>query len=90
MNLQDNIEYSKKKFPSKVTRTGIFLLSLGIIIIFTAYFTNPVRSAFNNLILLMFLTSIGLGSLFLIAIEYLSGAVWSTPFRRVSEFLAFS
>ncbi|MBU2493002.1 MAG: quinol:cytochrome C oxidoreductase [Bacteroidetes bacterium] len=36
----------------------------------------------------MFLTSIGLGSLFLVAIEYLGGAVWSTPFRRVSEFLA--
>ncbi len=30
----------------------------------------------------------GLGSLFLVAIEYLGGAVWSTPFRRVAEILA--
>ena len=36
----------------------------------------------------MFLVSIGLGSLFLVGIEYLGGAVWSTPFRRITEFLA--
>ena len=38
--------------------------------------------------MLMFLSSIGVGSIFLVAIEYLGGAVWSTPFRRISEFLA--
>ena len=31
--------------------------------------------------------SIGLGSMFLIAIEYLTGAIWSVPMRRVVEFL---
>ncbi|MEZ4821260.1 MAG: hypothetical protein R2942_02185 [Ignavibacteria bacterium] len=36
----------------------------------------------------MFLISIGVGSLALVAMEYLVGATWSTPFRRVSEFLA--
>ncbi|MBS1519288.1 MAG: quinol:cytochrome C oxidoreductase [Bacteroidetes bacterium] len=36
----------------------------------------------------MFLVSIGVGSLALVALEYLVGATWSTPFRRVSEFLA--
>ncbi|MCB9218864.1 MAG: quinol:cytochrome C oxidoreductase [Ignavibacteriales bacterium] len=36
----------------------------------------------------MFLTSIGLGSLFLVALEYVGGAVWSTPFRRTAEVLA--
>ncbi|MBK7106439.1 MAG: quinol:cytochrome C oxidoreductase [Ignavibacteriae bacterium] len=36
----------------------------------------------------MFVTSIGLGSLFLVAIEYISGAVWSTPFRRIAEILS--
>ncbi|MBU0560266.1 MAG: quinol:cytochrome C oxidoreductase [Bacteroidetes bacterium] len=49
---------------------------------------EPVRSAFNNAIMLMFLSSIGVGSLFFVALEYLGGAVWSTPFRRISEFLA--
>ncbi|MCF8240795.1 MAG: quinol:cytochrome C oxidoreductase [Melioribacteraceae bacterium] len=34
----------------------------------------------------MFLSSVGVGSLFLVVIEYLGGAVWSVPFRRISEF----
>ncbi|MCK5086183.1 MAG: quinol:cytochrome C oxidoreductase, partial [Melioribacteraceae bacterium] len=46
------------------------------------------RSAFNNIILLEFLTSVGLGALFLVALEYIAGAVWSTPFRRIFEYLA--
>ncbi|MBI9072845.1 MAG: quinol:cytochrome C oxidoreductase [Melioribacteraceae bacterium] len=49
---------------------------------------DKTRASFNALMLLMFLTSIGVGSLFLVALEYLGGAVWSTPFRRISEFLA--
>ncbi|MBK7629637.1 MAG: quinol:cytochrome C oxidoreductase [Ignavibacteriales bacterium] len=34
------------------------------------------------------IVSIGLGSLFLIALEYIAGADWSTPFRRIIEFFA--
>ncbi|PKL81910.1 MAG: quinol:cytochrome C oxidoreductase [Ignavibacteriae bacterium HGW-Ignavibacteriae-3] len=49
---------------------------------------NPDRSAYNNIIAFTFLTSIAVGSLFFVAIEFLSGAVWSTPFRRVGEFLS--
>jgi hypothetical protein len=37
---------------------------------------------------MMMVMSIGAGSLFLIALEYLTGAVWSVPFRRVVEFVA--
>jgi hypothetical protein len=34
----------------------------------------------------MFLVSIGVGALALVALEYLVGATWSTPFRRIDEF----
>ncbi|RJP62501.1 MAG: quinol:cytochrome C oxidoreductase [Ignavibacteriales bacterium] len=37
----------------------------------------------------MFLMSIGVGSLFLVALEYIGGATWSTPYRRISEFLSY-
>lgn len=84
----NTVEYVKKDLPASVNKIGIALLIAGLLIIVFSYFVDNTRSAFNNLILLMFLTSIGLGSLFLVAIEYLGGAVWSTPFRRVSEFLA--
>ncbi|PID59724.1 MAG: quinol:cytochrome C oxidoreductase [Ignavibacteriae bacterium] len=66
----------------------MLLTVVGLVLVVLAYFTDHTRSTFNNIILLMFVTSIGLGSLFLVAIEYLGGAVWSTPFRRLAEFLA--
>jgi hypothetical protein len=84
----NNIEYVKKDLPPIISKIGYVLTALGFILVVLAYFTDPTRSAFNNILLLMFVTSIGLGSLFLVALEYIGGAVWSTPFRRVAEVLA--
>lgn len=81
-----SIEYTKKDLPSNVTKLGAALVVIGLVITILAYFIDHTRSAFNNLILLMFLSSVGVGSLFLVVIEYLGGAVWSVPFRRISEF----
>ncbi len=86
--LNNNVDYIKKDLPPIITKIGTVLTIIGLILVVLAYFTDPTRSAFNNIILLMFLTSIGLGSLFLVAIEYLGGAVWSTPFRRIAEILS--
>lgn len=82
------IDYIKKDLPDIVIKLGYGLFALGLIVAALAYFTDPTRAAYNNLIVLMFLTSIGLGALFMIGIEYLMGAVWSVPFRRVMEVLA--
>lgn len=82
------IDYTKKDLPELISKLGYGLFGLGLVIAVLAYFTDPTRAAYNNLIVLMFLTSIGLGSLFMIGIEYLMGAVWSVPFRRVMEVLA--
>lgn len=84
----DNVDYKHKTLPGNFTKIGAALLAIGFLIVVLGYFVDPTRAAFNNLILLMFLISIGLGSLFLVGIEYLGGAVWSTPFRRITEFLA--
>ncbi len=81
------IEYSKKELPSGFGKAGVALFAVGLVLVILAFLIDPVRSSFNNLIMLMFLSSIGVGSLFLVAIEYLGGAVWSTPFRRIPEFL---
>ncbi|MEG8947274.1 quinol:cytochrome C oxidoreductase [Rosettibacter firmus] len=80
--------YTKKEIPEKFKSTGIILLLLGLIGIALSYYFNPIRASYNNIIILLFLISIGLGSMFLISIEYLSGAVWSVPFRRIPEFLS--
>lgn len=84
----NTVEYVKKDLPSNINKIGMVLLAVGLVLVVFSYFVDYTRSAFNNLVLLMFLTSIGLGSLFLVALEYVGGAVWSTPFRRISEFLA--
>jgi hypothetical protein len=82
------IEYQKKPLPAKVTTIGIALLVIGAIGIGAAFMVDADRALFNYLIMYMFILSIGLGSLGLVGMEYLVGATWSTPFRRVSEFLS--
>lgn len=84
----NNIDYVKKDLPPIINKIGYGLTAIGLILVILAYFSDPTRSAFNNILLLMFVTSIGLGSLFLVALEYIGGAVWSTPFRRVAEVLS--
>jgi len=82
--------YEKKELPGKVQKIGFLLTGLGLVLVLVSYLVDLQREAFNNIIGLMFFASIALGALVLVALEYLSGAVWSTPFRRVSEFLASS
>lgn len=84
----NNIDYVKKDLPPAINKIGFVLTAIGLVLVILAYFTDPTRSAFNNILLLMFVTSVGLGSLFLVALEYVGGAVWSTPLRRVAEVLA--
>lgn len=83
-----NIDYTHRGIPQSFKRTASALLLIGLVVVVISYLTDPLRSAFNNIVLLMLLTSVGVGSLFIIGIEYLAGAVWSTPFRRIFEFLA--
>lgn len=80
--------YIKKDLPGSLSRIGGGLFLFGLILGIVGYFSEPVRASFSYLVAFMFLVSIGIGSLFLVALEYLAGADWSTPFRRISEFLA--
>ena len=88
MSSGSKVEYQKKELPSKVQSVGMLLTVLGLVIVLAGYFVSPARMAFNNIIGLTFIVSIAVGALFFVAIEYLSGAVWSTPFRRVTEIIS--
>jgi hypothetical protein len=81
-------ENVKRPMPPSVVHLGWFLLAGGLIVFLGAYVTDARRAAFDNVILLLFLASLAAGSLFLVALEHLAGAVWSTPMRRLIEFLA--
>ncbi|MDZ4711157.1 MAG: quinol:cytochrome C oxidoreductase [bacterium] len=82
------MDYQKKPLPAKLGKIGFALLGIGGILTIISFIVDPKRAFFDYLWMYMFMVSIGVGSLALVALEYLVGATWSTPFRRVSEFLA--
>jgi hypothetical protein len=77
----------KKELPGKIRQIGWALLATGFVIALLGYAVDPRRMAFDNIIGYLFVASVAVGSVFLIALEYIGGAVWSTPMRRVNEFL---
>jgi hypothetical protein len=81
-------DYVKKDLPSGMIRLGWILLAVGAILGLAAFLIDYQRAVFNYLLVFLYITSIGVGSLFLIALEYVAGAEWSTPIRRVIEFFA--
>jgi hypothetical protein len=66
---------------------GWAALAAGILILAAGYATDLRHAVVDNIIAFLMLLSVGLGAMFLIAIEYLTGAVWSVPMRRVTEAL---
>ena len=86
--LQNNIEYQKKDLPKKLSQIGWLLFGAGLILGVIGFFTDHHRALMNYLMAYMFILSIGIGSLLLIALEYVGGADWSVPIRRVVEFLS--
>jgi hypothetical protein len=82
------MDYIKKALPESLNKKGIILFSFGVLILIAAFIFEPQRAFFDYLWIYMFLVSIGVGSLGLVALEYMVGATWSTPFRRVMEITA--
>lgn len=86
--LQNNVEYQKKDLPKNLSQLGWVLFGAGLILGVIGFFADQHRAILNYLMAYMFILSIGIGSLLLIALEYVGGADWSVPIRRVVEFLS--
>jgi hypothetical protein len=82
------VAVENKNLPPGADRWGMILLATGVVLVILAYILDPVRASFNAVILYLAMVSIAVGSIFLLALEYITGAVWSVPMRRVNEFLA--
>ncbi len=82
------MDYIKKELPGSLYKRGALLLGLGVIILILAFALDFRRAMFDYLWIYMFLVSIAIGSLAFAALEYVVGASWSTPFRRVIEITA--
>ena len=85
---QSSTESLKKLLPARIRNIGWGLLLFGAVCYVLGYLVDVRHAAFVHVVNFLFLTSIGVGALFLIALEYIAGAVWSVPMRRVNEFLA--
>ncbi|MGE5811018.1 MAG: quinol:cytochrome C oxidoreductase [Ignavibacteria bacterium] len=81
-------DYIKKALPGNLVNIGWTLLGAGILLGLLGFFIDFNRALFAYLVAFLFILSIAAGALFLIALEYITGADWSVPIRRVVEFLA--
>jgi hypothetical protein len=79
------VDGSRKPLPDRVVRLGWGLLLLGLAIFAAGYGIDARRAAFDNVVLYLFVASMAVGSVFLVALEYIGGAVWSVLMRRVGE-----
>ncbi len=75
----------------RITKPDTFYkvsMSIGIIALLlsaSGYFLNPGQFFHSYLTSLMFWTTLGLGGLFFTMLHHLTGSVWSTVYRRISE-----
>jgi hypothetical protein len=84
-----NIE--KKNLSSRTKTLAFGLLLLGLVLSVFAFVVDSHRALANYNVVFAFLVSVVIGNIFWYAIEYLSGAVWSTVMRRVNEiFISFA
>jgi hypothetical protein len=87
MQLTD-LNYQKKELPENLKKIGLVLLVAGVVLGIVAFFVDNTRASFNYLLSYTFLISIAVGALFLVALEYVTNADWSVPFRRIVEIFA--
>lgn len=86
-----SVQYEKHALPKGIGRWSMILILVGLIGTMMAFFMaddHGQRGAFASNIAFMFTISIGMGSLFFVALEHIIGAIWSVPFRRLAELLS--
>jgi len=81
------VEYEHKPLPKKIFTIGLIFGVVGLALVILSFFNDAIRSSFVSVITFAFMLSIALGAIFVVALEYVAGAVWSVPFRRVAESL---
>ncbi len=74
--------------PRRLELVGRGAGAVALLLLVASVWTNGTRVLSNSLVLYIFMLTLGLGSLFLVTLEYTVNATWSVPFRRVSENLA--
>jgi hypothetical protein len=77
-----------RNLPGSYSRVGWTLLISGIVLTVLSFAINAKHASFGLIMTLTFVSSVGIGGLFWVGVEYVSSAVWSTALRRPFEFIA--
>jgi len=88
MTGSDDIQVDPTPMPESLGRTAALVLAAGVVLLIPSALLDVKRFLANWLVLYVFMLTAGMGSLFLVALEYTVNARWSVPFRRVSEHLS--
>jgi hypothetical protein len=81
-------DLNQKPIPLSLARSGGLMLIAGLLLGVLSYFISSNHIVFDGVMVFTYLASIGLGGLFWVSVEYVASAVWSTPMRRVFEFIS--
>lgn len=87
-NLSLSDRLNQKAIPHSLVKSGGVIIIVGLLIGMLSYFISPTHTIFAGIMLFTYVASIGLGALFWVSVEYVASAVWSTPMRRVFEFIS--
>jgi len=74
--------------PVRVRQATLALTALGAILVIPAAIVDVHRFLTDWLAMFVILLTVGLGALFLVALEFVVNARWSVPLRRISEHMA--
>lgn len=86
--MQNDLTHTKLNLPAKVRNIAYALIAIGLFLGAIGLMLDFTHAIYNYLLTFVFILSLSLGAMFLIALEYVVGADWSVPFRRINEFFA--
>ncbi len=72
-------------FPARVRSFLLASTAIGVIVFLVALLVSPQRAWYSFLTNYLFFLALGLGGVFLVALEYITSATWTVVFRRLPE-----
>jgi hypothetical protein len=92
--MSSTMTYTKKELPKSLIKLGLSLSIIGLVAMVINFamdhHDHHVRFWYMYTIMFMFLICVGVGALTIVALEHLTGAYWSVPFRRVLEIISWT
>ncbi|MGH9480470.1 MAG: hypothetical protein ACRD1L_00095 [Terriglobales bacterium] len=73
------------QFPSRWRSLMPVLVGLGVVVFALGLALDPRRAWYSFLVNYLFFLILGLGGVFLVALEYITSATWTVVFRRLPE-----